>query len=344
MAKKQRNHYLNFWKGIACFGVVFAHTRFPLYILDGVLQTMIRFAVPLFFMVSGYFCYGEDRKVVEKKLPAKIKRIFWINLGGCFYYFLMQVAIAVFGDSHGSTADVANRFHMMFNGKAMVDWLVFNQDPFVNIMWFTSALLYCYLLFWVINHFDFYGLFYKLIPVLLAVHLVLGNLFVLFGVEIDKLYYRNFLLFGIPFFMLGNWMHKNQEHILEKLTAKKCQLVILLGLILGCVEWFFVARREMYLGSMMVVTSIFLLTLCQPEKKENSFLTKIGADYSLFIYIVHYSLIVIMERISDKIIVPDSVAYYAYGFARPFLIFGISLVAAWVFYKLLDVLKNRRNK
>lgn len=344
MAKKQRNYYLNFWKGIACFGVVFAHTRFPVYTLDGVLQTMIRFAVPLFFMISGYFCYGEDRDVVEKKLPAKIKRIFWINLGGCFYYFVMQLAIAVFGDSHGSMADVLERFHMLFNGKTMIEWLVFNQDPFVRIMWFTSALLYCYLLFWLINHFNFYRLFYGLIPMLLAAHLVLGNLFTLYGVEINKLYYRNFLLFGLPFFMLGNWIHKNQEYILEKLTVGKCQLTIVLGLLIGIGEWFLVERREMYLGSLLVVINIFLLTLYQPEKKENSYLTKIGADYSLFIYIVHYSLIVVTERISDKLVAPESTAYYVYGFARPFLIFGISLAAAWIFYKLLDVLKNRRNK
>ena len=58
MAKGKRNQYLNYWKGIACFGVVFVHTRFPVEQLDGVLQTMFRFAVPLFFMVSGYFCYG----------------------------------------------------------------------------------------------------------------------------------------------------------------------------------------------------------------------------------------------------------------------------------------------
>ena len=51
MAKGRRNQYLNYWKGIACFGVVFVHTRFPVEQLDGILQTIFRFAVPLFFMV-----------------------------------------------------------------------------------------------------------------------------------------------------------------------------------------------------------------------------------------------------------------------------------------------------
>lgn len=344
MAKGKRNQYLNYWKGIACFGVVFVHTRFPVEQLDGVLQTMFRFAVPLFFMVSGYFCYGEDRAQVEKKLPAKIKRIFWINLGGCFYYFIMQMAIAAFGDSHGDRADVIERFRLMFNREKMVEWLVFNQDPFVNIMWFTSALLYCYILIWIINHFNLYKMSYGLIPVLIIIHLLVGNVPALFGVEIYKVYYRNFLLFGLSFILLGNWLHKNQECVLEKIAIEKCKLLLLVGVILGMGEWFLVGRREMYIGTLLVVISIFLLALHQPEKKENSVLTKIGEKYSLFIYIVHYSLIVVMGRFSEKLIMPDSIVYYIYGFIRPFLVFGICWGAAYVFYKAMDILKNWRNK
>ena len=344
MALKQQNHYLNFWKGIACFGVVFLHTRLPFYTLDGMIQSMFRFAIPLFFMVSGYFCYGEDKKIVETKLPAKIKRIFWLNLGGCFYYFVMQLAIAVFGDSHGSMADVVERFHMMFNKETMINWLVFNQDPFVNIMWFTSALLYCYLLFWLFNHFNLYRLCYGVIPVLLMIHLVLGNVLVLFGIQIPIVYYRNFLLFGLPFFALGNWLHKHQDCILEKLSKKKCQLILVLGLILGAGEWFLVGRREMYLGALLVVACMFVLSLHQPEKKKDSFITKIGTEYSLFIYIVHYSLILVMERFAEKIIVSDSIGYYVYYSARPFLVFGICLVMGCVFYKVLGTLKNWRKK
>ncbi len=344
MAGRKRNHYLNYWKGIACFGVVFFHTRFPHYTLDGILQSMFRFAIPLFFMVSGYFCYGENRKLVEEKLPAKTKRIFWINLAGCLYYFVVQLAIAVLGDSHGSMQDVIDRFHMMFNKETIVNWLVFNQDPFVHIMWFTSALLYCYFLFWVINHFNLYKVFYGLIPVLIAIHLVLGNMLVVFRMEIDKHYYRNFLLFGIPFFMLGNWLHKNQGSILEKFNVEKCRVILLLGVILGVGEWFLVGRHEIYIGSILVVMSIFIMALHQPEKKENSFITKIGKEHSLFIYIVHYSLMLGMERFAEKGVSSGTTIYYVYYFARPFLVFGISLMGAWVFNKLLGVLKNRRDK
>lgn len=344
MSKKQQNHYLNYWKGLACFGVVFFHTRFPIYTLDGVIQSIFRFAVPLFFMISGYFCYYEDRVAVEQKLPAKIKRIFWINLVGCFYYFLMELAIALLGDSHGSMADLAERMHMMFNKEALANWVLFNQDPFIYIMWFTSALLYCYLFMWLINRFNGYRLLYAFIPVLLFVHLCLGNAVALFGMETQKIYYRNFVLFGLPFFMLGNWLHKHQMMAMEKLSVKSCWKIFFLGAVLSVVEWFLIGRHEMYIGSILIVLSAFTLSLHQPEKKSNSFITRIGAEYSLFIYIVHYSFMLVMERFAEKIIVPESMGYYVYYFARPFMVFGISLGVAWAFYKLMSLLKNRRNK
>lgn len=341
MAKKQQNCYLNYWKGIACFGVVFVHTRFPAYILDGMLQTIFRFSVPLFFMISGYYSYGEDRKLIEKKLHGKTKRIFWINLGGCFYYFVVQMAIALLGDSHGSMKDVIERLHMMFNRRAIIDWIVFNQDPFINIMWFTSALWYCYLVFWVINHFNLYRVFYTLIPVFLTIHLVLGNFLTLLGMEIPKVYYRNFLLFGLPFFMLGNWVHKHQNDILEKLTQQRCHRVLIVGILLGIMEWFLVGRREMYIGTLGTVISIYLLALHQPEKEKNSFITQIGMHYSLFVYIVHYSLVIVMERFANRLIVPESKIYYIYMFVRPFLVFGLCVAGAYVFYRILEILRTR---
>jgi len=53
---KQYNNCLDFIKGIACIFVVFMHCEFP-GIMGIVVQTISRFCVPFFFMVSGYFCY-----------------------------------------------------------------------------------------------------------------------------------------------------------------------------------------------------------------------------------------------------------------------------------------------
>lgn len=344
MTQRQQNHYLDYWKGIACFGVVFLHTRFPIYTLDGVIQSMFRFAVPLFFMISGYYSYYQQNTVVQQKLPAKIKRILWINLGGCVYYFIVQMAIGLFGDSHGSLEDAIERLHMMFNQKTMVWWIVFNQDPFIHILWFTFALLYCYLILWGINRFHLYRLFYGMIPVFLAIHFLLGNVLILFGVEVDKVYYRNFLLFGLPFFLLGNYLHRCREEVVKKLSVTTCGWMFFIGLVLGVGEWFVFGRREMYLGTILITISVFVLTMHKPQKKSNSFLTKVGKEYSLFVYMIHYSFIIVLESVFDSAMAVDSGIYYVYRFAKPFLVFGGSVMSAWIFYYLLHRLKNGRMK
>lgn len=61
--KAKRNYCLDFIKGIACICVVFMHCEFP-GILGIVIQCVSRFCVPFFFMVSGYFAYKENVKVI----------------------------------------------------------------------------------------------------------------------------------------------------------------------------------------------------------------------------------------------------------------------------------------
>lgn len=59
VAKKQYNYCMDFLKGIACILVVFIHVKFPGDFGQAV-QAIARFAVPFFFMVSGYYCYRSD--------------------------------------------------------------------------------------------------------------------------------------------------------------------------------------------------------------------------------------------------------------------------------------------
>ena len=63
--------------------------------------------------------------------------------------------------------------------------------------------------------------------------------------------------------------------------------------------------------------------------------------YSLFVYIVHSSLVVVIERFANKLIVPESKIYYIYMFVRPFLVFGLCVAGAYVFYRILDILRTR---
>ena len=58
-AKKPYNYCMDFLKGLACIFVVFIHVKFPGDFGQAV-QAIARFAVPFFFMVSGYYYFRPD--------------------------------------------------------------------------------------------------------------------------------------------------------------------------------------------------------------------------------------------------------------------------------------------
>ena len=67
-----RNRTLDMVKAICAYAVVLLHVHFPGN--AGIIANVLaRFAVPVFFMVSGYFCFrGDDTEFIRtgKKDPA----------------------------------------------------------------------------------------------------------------------------------------------------------------------------------------------------------------------------------------------------------------------------------
>jgi surface polysaccharide O-acyltransferase-like enzyme len=71
-----KNNTLNFIKTIACAMVVFIHIKFP-YEYGYYVNTLARFGVPFFFMISGYFSFKNFDTVdlPAPVLPVRPKRI-----------------------------------------------------------------------------------------------------------------------------------------------------------------------------------------------------------------------------------------------------------------------------
>ena len=86
---KQYNYCLDFIKGIACILVVFMHCEFP-GILGTAVQTISRFCVPLFFMVSGYFCFNVSE---SSKSWLKIRHVAKITLFASLFYLAFVLLV-----------------------------------------------------------------------------------------------------------------------------------------------------------------------------------------------------------------------------------------------------------
>ncbi len=187
------NYCIDFLKGIACVCVVFMHCEFPGK-LGMVVQCVSRFCIPFFFMVSGYYCYkGDSAKV---KVNKKIGNILKITITASILYLLIAL---VGGEGLRASAN------------EILAWVAFNEPVVIaGQLWFLFALLYVYVLYALVQKYNLYRVAYVSIPILFMIYIVLAQGLHKIGVSVPNHYYRNFLIEGFPWFMMGHWIHRNE--------------------------------------------------------------------------------------------------------------------------------------
>lgn len=312
---------------IACVFIVSIHvaTLNPQSTTSEWVIPVARCAVPLFFMVSGYFFSGFS----QEKRKSQIKKMIWLIVLSNLLYFAYGFGMAFL--YHDMTAYLANTFTL----KNCADFILFNVSPFCGHLWFLTALLYSMLFapFLFKRHKNVFLI--GIVAVLLIANQVLGNYSsVIWNQEIPNYFTRNFLFMGIPYFLIGHLMAKN--------NMQNCQLsriglaVGILGFSLTTLaEKFLFARMgitlqgENYVSTIFVSIGLFLFALqfsADSTARWWSRVADIGRRYSLFIYIVHPVFVDIIKIIISKYSLPDN------AFLWTALVWAASLLCAVIFY------------
>lgn len=336
MVKKQ-NECLNFIKGIACFGIVYMHTSYDC-MLSSMIVNLFRFAVPIFFMISGYYSYGTDKAIIEKRTRKKVFRMLKMGVGTLVLYNLWSVVINPM--ITGRSVNVMQWILSYQSAKNWIDFVLFNQG-ITGIAWFIFALLYCYIALYLINKFNKYNLAYILAAVLLVAHIVARGLIQynqLVPEEINIIWFRNSIFTGFPFFMIGNYMHKKEDKIVNRLSNKTLVIGILFGLALSCVERYIVVL-EIFWGTVLASLLIFLFALQNPDKKVISVIARIGQRYSMQIYIFQLIVNDIFIYIGNKLQLENQ-SGQLFAILKPLLIY-ISIVLVCMAVKEV---KNKTKK
>lgn len=194
---KTKNDCLNVWKGIAAFAVVLIHCTLP-GVPGEIIKGIARFAVPLFFLISGYFAYGREDAVLRRReihiLRLYVGAVAVYYLWAAIRYFLSQRTFAQMG---------AELFPD--GGRTVSDLLFFNRTAMAPHLWFMGTLVYCYLFYRLLARKRLEERAYLLIPVLLAANLLLGEGRGLTGIAVPVRWIRSFWLTGFPFFLWGSW-------------------------------------------------------------------------------------------------------------------------------------------
>ena len=347
---KQYNYCLDFMKGIACLFVVWMHCEFPGK-TGVIVQAISRFCVPFFFMVSGYFSGnlsqtvtrgGGNKLIINKKVKHILKITLWATL---FYLVWAIIRNLVWHDKR-----------LSISASQVAVWVVFNQPYIIKgHLWFLFALLYDYILVSLFDGKRIHNKQYLFGAISLGLLFVLGQGFHLLGVQIPipefirgsfgreipsvtyipNFIYRNWLIEGLAFFMLGRWIKENSDKV--KLS-NKALLVIVAGSTLLCLVERQIMGRDFGVNicTLPQVFALFLYAVKNPEHHAG-FIQRIGRDCSMLVYILHFFVWDIIAMIYSVIgISGNTVAQYL----LPILVVIFSILLAMMFNWIVTKFKK----
>lgn len=208
---------------------------------------------------------------------------------------------------------------------------LFNQ-PFIIVghLWFLFALLYDYFAYGIIWKYDRIKLFYYISVALIVIYVCLAQGAHLWGITIPNMYYRNWLIEGLPFFFAGHWTHANQDMI--KVSDKALILIVLVSTLLCLVERKIMGRDfGVNIMTFPQVFALFIYAVKYPDR-HRGVIQEIGRRYSMWVYILHPFVFRSIDKLYHHWAV-DTVALVQWG--RPVVTVIITLVLSSICYAVL---------
>lgn len=305
-----RNNTIDILKFICAFLVILIHASYP---GKDVLLPITGVAVPLFFCISGFFIYGSGCNT------KRIKRIAIIIAWSFALYFVKT-----------------ELYHLIVMKQAyflsVEDWinlLLFNDVAFSIHLWYLPAYLYSLFVVYAIEKYNKWNLsFYFIIPLLIIGTIIKMNVT---GSQIQ--YHRNFLFLGLPYVLSGALFRRMMDanfFNINKLRGGVLFLAVLLLVLRYIVadgRWSsFVKDADLFL----LVVCIFLFVLSIRDTKVSVW-TKLGKDYSLYIYIFHLIILSAIEMLQPHF---NGYLSVIYSYIHPLIILAISIAITYCLRKI----------
>lgn len=324
-------------KTICAFLVVCIHIPFPGL---GFLTPLTRIAVPIFFIITGYF-YPDSMK--KDGGIRQIKRILYLAIQANLIYLLWDCVYAVISRNK----DIFSNIITLNN---LLKFVLLNDSPLSGHLWYLGAILYVLIVIFILEKIKLKKILYYMVPILLIGDLILGKYSIVFwGREFPYILVRNFLFVGIPYFCIGCMIKESEE---VKISRKVLFYMIILFSVTSLVERFILvsinmnATRDHYISTTPLALVVFLFALKKSnsgvKKKRNihnlgeekyqftDILAVIGYKYSTWLYILHPIFITCVGAITKKIGV-----FGVYSFIAPIVIY----ITTIIFLVIIDRVK-----
>lgn len=334
---KKENSFLYTISGIACIFVVLIHAKMPGELGNQVV-ILARFGVPFFFMLSGYFADPSRNGFSLDKLKRKVLHSGKLLLSTASIYIVFHFIInGILID------DAAGYIKGLLLPSNWVKLILFNKAEFISgPLWFLLALIYTYIVYFLLRKLNGNWI-YVLAPIILLSG-YFGKLLSVTILDIEFLQrpyiFRNWLFFGVPMFLLGDWLRLNESR-LKSISNKLLVTMLLVGIILSSVEmryleWLTDERFELGIGTLLVTVALFTVAINNCQIKMQPFYWMGKSGMSLYVYIFH---MVIMETVmfACKMEFPGEGGY---GMFLSGVVVVASLVVAYAITKIQIICKK----
>lgn len=185
------------------------------------IDPIYRIAVPIFFIISGFFYQ-------RKTTGRTVKKLLRILMQAIFVYLIYYLFICFWKQ----TSFIEYLQHI----TGISDWfklILVNKVPFefAGHLWYILAYLYVLTIFYFVPSRQ-YNTAFILGLTLIAISNILGKWSFLLNISPEQIWTRNFLFTGAPYFSIGIFLRKKETTIREKYQTKKSIFVSLIIVIM----------------------------------------------------------------------------------------------------------------
>lgn len=299
----ERNSFLDFWKFIAAIGVIIVHV--PFRGIAGTLGTAVgTWGLCIFALISGYACYGE-KDVMCGKVLRRLKRNGIITAISVAAYLIFSYFIY-----RGDGMKAAWKYQ--FKKPMTYVKMIFAGDLecfYGSALWYIIALLWCYIIFYILLRINRKKIFYVLLPVFLVLRIVVDTYVNSYNANWH--YSGNALIGVLPMMLLGYVIADKKDKLMKIPTP----LLIILAIVSAAAMFLSVCFKVGNLNisqlfKIICSTLVFLIGIKKPNWYIIKPLAFLGREDSLYIYLCHFMIYIglatymynkmVPERIIDK--------------------------------------------
>lgn len=262
-------------KALCALGVVILHA--PLGTFTDYARLISSIAVPIFFMVTGYFLYSADVQQTCNRIKKTIRKVIPLILLLQFFYFVLNPL----------PSDILG------NWVSYSLWLLQGYKPTGGHLWYLTALLQAMIVFGFYIRWTKGDYVWVFILIWFLGFVVEDYRPLIFGSE-QSLLSKNFLLYALPSLATGYLFRKWEQKIVQYNWGRIVGIVIALAyinlFILSDITAFvsIIFRPWLYTG---MIVSIFVCALKYKDWGKGSKMEYIGQYLSSNIYYWHEAFI-----------------------------------------------------